>query len=65
VPVVPVALIGLGELRAGKARWFRSGKLAVHVGAAVPVEEAVDPSQLSEMLEQKVRSLQSSLEDSD
>jgi len=65
VPVVPVALIGLGELRAGKARWFRSGKLAVHVGAAVPVEEAVDPSQLSEMLEQKVRSLQSSPEDSD
>ena len=32
VPVVPVALIGLGEMRTGKTRWFRSGQLEVHVG---------------------------------
>ena len=36
VPVVPVALIGLGEMRRGKTRWFRSGQLEVHVGEAVP-----------------------------
>lgn len=30
--VLPVALRGLGELKAAKARWFRSGKLEVRVG---------------------------------
>jgi long-chain acyl-CoA synthetase len=58
-PILPVALIGLGELRASHSRWFRSGKLAVHVGAALPFEEGADPSQLTGQLEQAVRSLQS------
>lgn len=30
--VLPVALRGLGELKASNARWFRSGKLEVRVG---------------------------------
>ncbi len=57
VPILPVALIGLGELRAARSRWFRSGRLAVHVGVPVPFEEGADPSQLAERLEQTVRSL--------
>jgi long-chain acyl-CoA synthetase len=65
VPIVPIALIGLGAILAEEGhrrrpRWFRSGKLAVHVGAAVPVEYGEEPSRLTETLEQRVRSLQSS-----
>jgi long-chain acyl-CoA synthetase len=58
VPVVPVALNGLGELRAGNARWFRSGRLAVRVGEAVPVDDGVDPAQLTAKFEKSVRKLQ-------
>jgi long-chain acyl-CoA synthetase len=35
VPVVPTAIRGLGDMRAGKRRWFRSGILEVHVGEAI------------------------------
>jgi long-chain acyl-CoA synthetase len=59
VPVIPVALIGLGEMRAGKTRWFRSGQLEVHVGEAVPFEEGAEPAQLTEKLEESVRRLRS------
>jgi long-chain acyl-CoA synthetase len=57
VPVVPVALIGLGEMRTGKTRWFRSGQLEVHVGDAVAVEEGAEPAQLTARLEENVRRL--------
>jgi long-chain acyl-CoA synthetase len=33
--VLPVALRGLGELKAGNRRWFRSGKIEVHVGQPI------------------------------
>jgi long-chain acyl-CoA synthetase len=59
VPVVPVALIGLGEMRAGKTRWFRSGQLEVHVGEAIAVEEGAEPAQLTARLEESVRRLRS------
>jgi long-chain acyl-CoA synthetase len=59
VPVVPVALIGLGEMRARTIRWFRSGKLEVRVGEAVLVEEAAEPAQLASRLEETVLRLQS------
>jgi long-chain acyl-CoA synthetase len=59
VPVVPVALIGLGDMRAAKARWFRSGKLEIHLGAAVAVGEEAQPAELTARLEESVRRLQS------
>ena len=59
VPVVPVALIGLGEMRGGKTRWLRSRKLEVHVGQAVAVEEGAEPAQLTLKLEESVRRLRS------
>jgi len=59
VPVVPVALIGLGEMRMRKVRWLRSGRLGVHVGKAITVEEDIDPAQLTVRLEESVRLLQS------
>jgi long-chain acyl-CoA synthetase len=33
--VLPVAIRGLGELKAGNQRWFRSGKIEVHVGKPI------------------------------
>jgi len=59
VPVVPVALIGLGEMRRGKTRWFRSGKLEVHVGEPVFIEEGAEPAELTAKLEASVRQLRS------
>jgi len=50
-------------MRAGRSRWFRSGRLEVHVGAPFPFEDGADPSQLTKRLEQAVRSLRSSAED--
>ena len=35
VPVVPTAIRGLGEMKTGRRRWFRSGVLEVRVGAAI------------------------------
>ena len=57
VPVVPVTLIGLGAMRAEKTRWFRSGKLQVRVGEAIPVDETAQPAELTATLEESVRQL--------
>ena len=35
VPVLPVAMRGLGELKTHKRSWFRSGTIEVHVGEAI------------------------------
>jgi long-chain acyl-CoA synthetase len=59
VPVVPVALIGLGELRAAKARWFRSGQLEVRLGEVVPVDEESEPAELTSRFEESIRRLRS------
>ncbi|QHN03039.1 AMP-binding protein [Granulicella sp. WH15] len=59
VPVVPVALIGLGALRTEKAQWFRSGRLEVRIGEATPVVEETGPTELTVKLEESVRRLQS------
>jgi long-chain acyl-CoA synthetase len=59
VPVVPVALIGLGEMRVAKARWFRSGQLEVHLGEAVPIDEGAKAAELTARLEESVQRLRS------
>ena len=59
VAVLPVALIGLDEMRAGKTRWFRSGQLEVRLGEAIPVDEAAEPAELTARLENSVRRLRS------
>jgi long-chain acyl-CoA synthetase len=59
VPVLPVALIGLGEMRQRKVRWFRSGRLEVHVGRVIPVDEDAEPAELAATFEESVRRLRS------
>jgi long-chain acyl-CoA synthetase len=59
VPVLPVALIGLGEMRRREVRWFRSGQLEVHVGRVIPVDEEAEQAELAARFEQSVRRLRS------
>ena len=57
VPVLPVALIGLGQMRRGEVGWFRSGRLAVRVGSVIPAGESDEPAELAAKFEQSVRRL--------
>ncbi len=50
VPVLPVALLGLGEVRQS-GRWFRSGRLEVRVGELIEVEDGDEAAQLTERFE--------------
>jgi long-chain acyl-CoA synthetase len=58
VPVLPVALMGLGAMRQGKVRWLRSGRLEVRVGRVIPVNDGADPAELTAKFEESVRRLQ-------
>jgi long-chain acyl-CoA synthetase len=57
VPVVPVALIGLNEIRAEKMRWFRSGRVIVRVGRAIHFEEGTKPAEITARLEERLLQL--------
>jgi long-chain acyl-CoA synthetase len=59
VPVLPVVLIGLGELRTAKARWFRSGQLEVRLGEVIPIDEESGPAELTSRFEESIRRLRS------
>lgn len=59
VPVLPVALIGLGEMRKGRLRWLHwRRKLEIRVGKAVPVDQDAGPAALTARFEENVRRLQ-------
>lgn len=57
VAVLPVALIGLGEMRNKRVRWFRSGRLEVRVGKAIPVDESAGAEELRVRFDESVRRL--------
>jgi len=57
VAVLPVALAGLSELAMRKSCWFRSGKLEVRVGEAIPYERDRDPEAFARELEEAIRTL--------
>jgi long-chain acyl-CoA synthetase len=58
VPIVPVALVGLGEIRASGGRWLRSGKIEVRIGRPIPAaEDESDPAEFTARLEEAVRGL--------
>jgi long-chain acyl-CoA synthetase len=56
VPVLPVGLRGLGELKATR-RWVRSGRLEVRVGAPVRLGAEATPAEWTAALEEAVRTL--------
>jgi len=55
--VLPVALLGLGELKQGSQRWFRSGKLSVRVGSPLHIDPNLPPEEITALLEKTLRSL--------
>lgn len=57
VPVLPVALRGLGELKAQGRGWFRSGKLEVCVGQPVRFAPDESESAITERLHREVAAL--------
>jgi long-chain acyl-CoA synthetase len=56
-PVLPVALIGLGELKAQGRGWFRSGKLEIRVGEPIRFGPLESEAAITEKLHQAVSAL--------
>lgn len=52
--VLPVALVGLGEMKQGKQRWFRSGKLRVRVGTPMSFEPELCAEEITERLRAEI-----------
>jgi long-chain acyl-CoA synthetase len=57
VPVVPVGLRGLGELKTGGKRWFRSGRIELHVGDAIHFAPEATEAAITERLHAEVERL--------
>lgn len=57
VPVLPIALIGLGELKVARKGWYRSGKIQVRVGRPISLQPSLSADQITKLLEEKVKSL--------
>jgi long-chain acyl-CoA synthetase len=56
-PVLPVAILGLGELKAQGRGWFRSGKIEVRVGEPIRFGPLESESSITEILHRKVSEL--------
>jgi long-chain acyl-CoA synthetase len=61
VPVLPVAIRGLGELKATNKRWFRTGTIEVHLGEAIFFAPDATEAEITRRLHAEVAKL---LEDS-
>lgn len=53
-PALPVRLEGLGELKAGRGRWFRTGTISVRVGDVIPLQPEKSPEELTRILRDAV-----------
>jgi long-chain acyl-CoA synthetase len=51
---LPVRLSGLGEIKARKSKWFRTGTIVVSVGEALGGDSAQSPAELTERLRHAV-----------
>jgi long-chain acyl-CoA synthetase len=57
VPVLPVGIRGLGELKVKGQGWFRSGKIEVHVGEAMRFEPGDTEAAITQRLHDEVEKL--------
>jgi long-chain acyl-CoA synthetase len=55
--VLPVGLTGLGEMKLGRQRWFRSGKLRVRVGAPMIFGPGLSAEEITERLRAEIARL--------
>jgi long-chain acyl-CoA synthetase len=56
-PVLPVALVGLSELKQQRKGWFRSGRLTVRVGEPIAFTQDDTPEQITARLYEAVKAL--------
>ena len=57
VPVLPVAIRGLGELKAGTRKWFRSGTIEVRVGEPIHFAPEETETNITARLHEEVEQL--------
>ena len=57
VKVLPVGLVGLGEMKQGKQRWFRSGRLRVRVGTPMSFAPELSAEEITERLRAEIARL--------
>ncbi|WP_058189433.1 AMP-binding protein [Terracidiphilus gabretensis] len=57
VPVLPVALLGLGDLKQKGRGWFRSGKIEIRVGEPIRFDRDVTEAQITELLHAETQRL--------
>src|ERR1019366_2857962 len=57
VPVLPVALRGLGEMKTRQRGWFRSGALSIHVGEPMRFSPLDSESAITARLQDRVAEL--------
>ena len=55
--VLPVGLVGLGEMKQGRQRWFRSGKMEVRVGTPITFGPDESAEEITERLQAEVTRL--------
>jgi long-chain acyl-CoA synthetase len=60
VPVLPIYLDGMFELKAAGKRWARPGQIKVSIGAPKNFKDSESPEEIARELEARVRSLQPS-----
>jgi len=53
-PELPVRLQGLGEMKAKRERWFRSGRISITVGKVLQPDRTRSPEELTRILERGV-----------
>jgi long-chain acyl-CoA synthetase len=56
-PVLPVAMVGLGEIKQRKRRWFRPGTVTIRVGDPITMETGETPQEFTARLEAQFHAL--------
>jgi long-chain acyl-CoA synthetase len=56
-PVLPVALIGLGQIKQRKQRWFRPGTVAIRVAEPMTMDSVETPQEFTARLEAQLRNM--------
>ena len=57
VPVLPIGLIGLGQMKQRRQRWFRSGRLKVRVGTPITFAPEMSAEEITERLHAEIARL--------
>lgn len=55
--VLPIALAGVGDMKTGRQRWFRSGKLKIIVGSPMSFETQTSPEEITARLHSEMARL--------